>query len=231
MKRLLIGGGLALLLVIGGVLIGRMTSTGIEPTVQRTVVSTIQREAGASFYVTGMLDVTATEQVSRTETAFPVLMQLLRTAQPSWPLMGQRTVDVTVRVPGRISYGFEVSDLQPDDIRVANDGRVEVTLPPLRVHAVAPDLSRLRIKTETSGWMWVDADQVEATEREALTGVQNALRRQGEEHLQQATQPRVNTARALEEALRPALQAAGVSQPRFRFYLGADLVLEPSVDG
>lgn len=226
--RALIGGGLALVLVVGGVLIGRMQTSGVEPTVRRTVVSTIQREAEAAFYVTGTLDVTVTETVSRTETAFPVLMRILRTAQPSWPLMGERTVDVTVRVPGRISYGFDAGDLRPEDIRVGGDGRVEVGLPPLRVHAVEPDLSRLRVKTETSGWLWVDSEQIEATEREALTGVQAALRRQGKQHIEQTTQPRVNTARALEKVLRPALIAAGVDQPQFRFRIGSDLVLEPS---
>lgn len=219
---------LALLLIGGGILIGRMQSADVEPTVQRTVVTTIQQEAGAAFYVTGTLDLTATETVRRTETAFPTLMRVLRTAQPSWPIFGQGTVTVTVRVPGRVSYGFVVDDLEANDIRVGDEGVVEVRLPPLQVYAVEPDLAELAVKTETSSWLWVDKEHIDATEQSALTGVQRALRQQAEAHLRDATQPRVNTAQALEKVLRPSLQAAGIDAPRFRIRIGPQLVLEPA---
>ncbi len=219
---------LALVLIGGGVLLGRMQTAEVEPRVQRTVITTIQQEAGAAFYVTGTLDLIATETVRRTETAFPTLMRILRTAQPSWPIFGQGTVTVTVRVPGRVSYGFVVDDLAAEDIRVAEAGTVSVQLPPLQVYAVEPDLAKLAVKTESSSWLWVSEAQIEVTEQEALTGVQRALRRQAETHLREAMQPRVNTARALEQVLRPALEAAGVDDPSFRIRLGPEVVLEPS---
>jgi hypothetical protein len=46
--------------------------------------------------------------------------------------------------------------------------------------------------------------------------------------LDTATQPRVNTAKALEKLLRPVLVAAGVPNPRFRFEIGDELVMLPT---
>lgn len=111
-KRL---GWIALVIVLigGALLVGRMQTADVEPTVRRTVITTIQREASAAFYVTGTLDLTATETVSRTETAFPTLMRVLRTAQPSWPIFGEGTVTVTVRVPGAFRTASWSTTWQP----------------------------------------------------------------------------------------------------------------------
>ena len=187
--------------------------------VQRTVITTIQREAPASFYVTGTLDITVTEEVERTEQLFPTLFALLREAQPSWPGLNQATARATVRVPGRVSYGFDVSQLSPEQIRVRSDGLVEVSLPALEVYS------------EVTGWMQLFGSQEKAAEREALSGVRDALRRQGRTRIDTATQPRVNTAKALEKLLRPVLVAAGVPNPRFRFEIGDELVMQPEPRG
>jgi hypothetical protein len=202
--------------------------------VQRTVVTTIQKEAPASFYVTGTLDVAVTEEVERTEQLFPVLFALLREAQPSWPgidRVNQGAARATVRVPGRISYGFDVSQLTPEKIHVRQDGLVEVTLPALRVYSAEPYLRSLEVKTEATGWMQLFGSQEKAAEREALSGMQEALRRQGEAHINTSAQPRVNTAKALEQLLRPVLIAAGIPNPRFRFEIGDQLVMLPRPQG
>lgn len=188
-----------------------------EAEVERTVISTIQREAAAAFYVTGTLEIAVTEEVERTEQLFPTLFALLREAQPSWPGLNRATSRARVRVPGRASYGFDVSRLSAEDIRVRDDGRIEVVLPALSVYATEPRLKRLEVKTEATGWMRLFGSKEDEVERQAVAGVREALRRQAEEHLEQAVQPRVNTARALEHLLRPALMAAGVRDPRFRF--------------
>lgn len=195
--------------------------------VQRTVVTTIQREAPASFFVTGTLDITVTEEVEHTEQLFPTLFALLREAQPSWPGINRGTARATVRVPGRVSYGFDAAQLTPDHIRVQSDGEVHVALPALRVHAAEPYLRQLEVKTEVAGWMRLFGSQERDAEREALAGVRAALRRQGQAHLETATQPRVNTARALETLLRPVLVAAGLPNPQFRFEISDELVMEP----
>jgi DNA repair ATPase RecN len=59
----------------------------------------------------------------------------------------------------------------------------------------------------------------------ALEGVTEALRRQAQRRVRNAAQPRVNTARALEAMLAPALQASGLPDPRFRIHLGNGLVV------
>jgi hypothetical protein len=195
--------------------------------VQRTVVTTIQREAPASFYVTGTLDITVTEEVTRTEQLFPTLFALLRQAQPSWPGLNQASARANVRVPGRISYGFDVSELSAEQIRVESGGRVSVSLPALTVYSAEPYLRQLEVRTEATGWMQLFGSQEEQAQRDALGGVRDALRRQGQAHLNTATQPRVNTAQALEKLLRPVLRAAGVPNPQFRFEIGDELVLQP----
>ena len=202
-----------------------------EAEVQRTVIATLQQEAPASFLVTGTLQITITEEVERSEQLFPTLFLLLRQAQPSWPGWNQATARATVRVPGRISYGFDVSALTPDQIRVRESGLVEVRLPELRVHAAEPFLEQLEVKTESTGWMRLFGSKEDEVEREALAGVRETLRQQGEARLAQATQPRVNTARALEKLLRPVLIAAGVQNPQFRFEIGDEIVMEPRRDG
>lgn len=62
---------------------------------------------------------------------------------------------------------------------------------------------------------------------EALSAVESAFRDQAQRRLEAATQPRVHTARALEAMLRPALQAAGLSSPRFRIHVGDRRTLQP----
>jgi len=133
-----------------------------------------------------------------------------------------------VRVPGRVAYGFDVSQLRAEQIRVRPDGLIEVSLPVLAVYSAEPYLGQLEVKTEATGWMQFFGSQEQAAEREALRGVRDALRRQGQVRLDTATQPRVNTAKALEKLLRPVLVAAGVSNPRFRFEIGDELVMLPT---
>lgn len=226
------GAALAAVVFVGvvGVLVWLLRPRFDAEEVRRTVVTTIQQEAPASFYVTGTLEVTVTEEVAHTRQLFPTLFALLREAQPSWPSANLATSQATVRVPGRISYGFDVTALDSEDIDVEENGVVHVRLPALSVFATEPYLEHLEVKTETTGWMRLFGDREEEAEREALAGLREALRRQGEVRLEEATQPRVNTARALEALLRPALVAAGVPNPRFRFAIDDELVLQPRGD-
>lgn len=186
-----------------------------EEEVQRAVVTTIQREVPASFFVTGVIEATATTTVRNTKYLLPDLLGL-----------NLGTTQATVRMPGRISYGFDAAVLRPEMIRLGDDDVVEVTLPELRIHAVEPDLSAMEVQT-TVGWARLHSSSGQRVEQQAMEHVQRGLRRQGQDHLQRSTQPRLNTARALEKLLTPVLQAAGMAEPRFRFQIGPHLVLTP----
>ncbi len=227
-ERVAVGGGVVLGLLLAAALVwwGRGPS---EATVRRTVITTVEEEAPASFLVTGTLDLQVTVALDSSQYLTPDWMTtMLQMTQPGTLALLRGRSRAEVRVPGRVSYGFDVQALTPEMIRLSGDEVVELELPRLSVHSVSPKLSRLEVRTSNAGWMRVlpsDAnDQVRAA---ALSAVEPAFRRQAERRFETATQPRLNTARALETMLRPALQAAGLSAPRFRVRVNDRLVLQP----
>lgn len=187
-----------------------------EETVRQVVVSTIQREAPASFYVTGYVDLTTAITVKSTKRLFPDALGGLDLG----------TTQTTVRVPGRISYGFDVTQIRPEAIQLGPDGTVEVTLPELSVYAVEPDLEAMEVETSV-GWARMSWSSGRRVEQQAIRRVREAMREQGRAHVERATEPRVNTAMALEQLLTPVLHAAGVPDPHFRFKVGPEMVMEP----
>lgn len=184
-----------------------------EDAVRQAIHATLQREAPASFLVTGELDLTATATVRSTRYLLPDLLRLR---------LG--SASATVRLPARASYGFDVGELRAESIRVT-DSVIEVAVPELRVYAVDANLSAMEVRTE-EGWRAISPSS-EPARKEALERVEEAIRAQAAAHLQDSSQPRVNTARALEAMLRPPLEAAGVRNPRFSFLLGGRLRVEP----
>lgn len=226
-QRVAIGGGVvAGLVLIAVVLWSRGPS---DATVRRTVITTIQDEAPASFLVTGTIDVSVTVRVDSSQFLTPSwLTYLLQKTQPSALALMQGGSETQVRVPGTVSYGFDVRALKPSMITVEDDGEVAVALPSLSVHSVEPDLSALEVRSENSGWMHVlPSGMPDAVRTQALGAVREAFQSQAERRLESATQPRVNTARALEAMLRPPLKAAGVDGPQFRIRVGENLVMQP----
>lgn len=225
--RAAIGGGVVAGLVLAAVLVwSRGPSDG---TVRRTVITTIQDEAPASFLVTGTMDVSVAVRVDSSQFLTPSwLTFLLEQTQPSALPLVLGGAETQVRVPGTVSYGFDVQTLTPSMITVQEDGQVGVVLPTLSVHSVASDLRRLEVRSRTSGWMRVLPSKMpDEVRTRALGAVKEAFQAQAEQRLASATQPRVNTARALEALLRPSLKAAGVDAPRFRIRVGEELVLQP----
>ena len=225
--RAAIGGGVVVGLLLIAVMLWRQGPS--DATVRRTVITTIQDEAPASFLVTGTMDVRVTVRVDSSQFLTPSwLTYLLKQTQPGALALLYGGAETRVRVPGTVSYGFDVQALNPSMITVQDDGLVGVALASLSVYSVAPDLEKLEIRSQTSGWMRVlPSDMPEEVRTQALGAVKDAFRAQAERRLDGATQPRVNTARALEAMLRPSLQAAGVDTPRFRIRVGDGLVLQP----
>lgn len=177
-----------------------------ERKVQQAVVATVQRETPSSFFVTGKLQTTATSTITNDKIFLPGVLDL-----------NVGTTETTARVPGTIHYGFDVSRLRAEDIQVAPGGdTVTVTLPALAVHSVEPNLRHMQLKTQ-SGWTRMYDDSRAQTREAALNLAQDALKKQGRQHLADSRQPRYNTAQAMETLLTPVLKAAGARDPVLRF--------------
>ena len=214
-RNLVLAAVLALALVTLATLAYRVWTTRpriTETEIRELVHTSIQREATASFFVTGYLEVTTTAIVDNTRILLPDLLDLR---------LG--TTRVTVRAPGRVSYGFDISNLQEEMIRIEEDV-VWIQIPLLEVYSTEPDLSQLEVETDV-GWARLPSSG-RSPERRAVAELDSALRRQGEAHLASAVQPRVNTARALERLLVPVLGAAGIRSPQLRFELGEGVLLQ-----
>lgn len=186
-----------------------------EEDVRDVVWSTIQREAPASFLVTGIVDVTTVTRVENTKRVLPGIIGF-----------DLGTTSATVRVPGRISYGFDIRDFRPEMIELRDDGVIEVRVPAPSVYAVEPNLEQMEIETRR-GWARMSQQTQEQVRDRAIELVQRTMRTQGERHLQGSSQPRINTADALDRMLRPVLIAAGIPDPQIRFRVGRAIVVEP----
>jgi len=179
-----------------------------ESEIRDIVYSTIQRETAESFLVTGSIEVTAATRVENTRTFLPGIVGL-----------DLGTTSATVRIPGRISYGFDVRNLTPSMIRVVGDSVVEVTVPEPVVYSVEPNLEQMEVETRR-GWARISLSTVDEVRTRAIVLAQRTLRAQGESHLRSSSQPRINTADALYEMLHPVLVAAGMPDPELRFRIG-----------
>ncbi len=205
----------AVVLVVTIALLARraLVPTFTEEQVRASVLTTIQREAQASFLVTGTLDIVATTTVANTREILPQILDL-----------SLGTSKATVQVPGRAFYGFDVRSLKPAHIRVVGDTLIEIDVPQPRVYSVEPNLSEMRVWTER-GWARSGASTQRA-ERRALTLINGALMRQADAHVQTSMQPQVNTAQALKHMVTPALHSLGLTSPIFRFRIGERIVME-----
>jgi hypothetical protein len=190
-----------------------------ETQLRETVVTTLQSEAEEAFLVTGVLKMTATSTAATTDYLLPHSFRLR---------MG--STEATVRMPGHVTYGFHLEALRPEMIHLTPEGVVEVQLPPLQPYSVDAQFDQIQIQTQSGGWQrWVsDEERQDAVRKRAMQSAYTALRRQAARHLETATQPRINTARALEQLLRPVLQAAGYDEPRFQFEIAPDVQVSPS---
>ncbi len=187
-----------------------------EDDVQRAVVATLQQESPASFYVTGTMELTVTATVENTKVFLP-----------QWVGFSLGTSTATVRLPGRALYGFDIRALDAEDIRLREDGRVEVHIPELRVYAVDPALSEMEVRTE-EGWARAFGDSEERVRHEALRVTEEALLAQARQRLARSEQPRIHAAEALRKLLAPVLKAAGVENPRIVIQVTPELIMNPA---
>ena len=231
-RRAAIGWAALLLLATGALVwVLRQPSPGA---VRTTVITTIQEEAPASFLVTGTLEITTEVRIDSSVYLTPDwLTRMLQASQPGLLSWMEGTAHTTIRVPGRVSYGMEAALLTEDMVDVRRDGSVWLTLPPLAVHSVEPDLSRLEVQMGADGWLRLaPSDAHDAVRQSALAAVDDAFRQQARAHIDSATQPRIHTADALATLLRPALAAAGVAPDAFHVRINDRLTYtaSPSAD-
>ncbi|MEM6782745.1 MAG: DUF4230 domain-containing protein [Bacteroidota bacterium] len=190
---LLVALGILLTVAVQGWLHGEGLT---EAEAQTIVVDTVLRDRPEAFLVTGTLEFsTGLEQRSR-KVLLPGMLDL-----------DLGTTVVRVRAPARAAYGFDASELRPEDIQVRGDTLV-LPLPRLSVFAVEPDLVAMEMQTET-GWARMQSRSGNTQERAALGQLLPAMRDRAERYLLDAEPPRANTIRAIERMLRPALLAAG----------------------
>jgi hypothetical protein len=184
-----------------------------ETEVREAIYGAVQSEADTAFVITGYVEVIATTRSASTLLLLPGMLNL-----------SLGTTQATVRVPGRVAYGFDLGDFNPEMIRARGD-TIEIELPLIRVFSAEPDLATLEVETQT-GWARAATTARDAQQR-AVQLLTEALRRQGEAHVQQTTQPQVNTARALRRMAEPVVIRLGIPDPHFRVYLGEGLLMEP----
>lgn len=183
--------------------------------VREALYSTIQRETPASFLVTGTLDIIAETEIEASRRLLPGIVGLnLGTSRAS------------VRVPGRVSYGFDIQQLEPDMISFLNDTIIELRLPELSIHSVEPRLGGLEVATERGWTRW--APDPDSLEQQALSFAENALRRQALAHLQDSLQPRINTAAALERMMRPVLDGLGHHRAAIHVRINPRVTVSPA---
>ncbi|MBR9989309.1 MAG: DUF4230 domain-containing protein, partial [Gemmatimonadetes bacterium] len=206
--RVLLAVGVLLLVGAAGLYLWSVRPRLSETAVRDVIYSTIQRESPASFLITGTLEVTATTRVANTRTLLPGVMGI-----------DLGTTSATVRVPGRVSYGFDVREITQDMIRVLPGDTIEVTVPEPSVFSVEPNLVQMEVETQR-GWLRLSQATTDDVRGRAIQLVQQALRAQGEAHLRDSSQPGINTADAMYDMLRPALVAAGIDDPIIRFRIG-----------
>lgn len=194
---------LLLVIVAVGVLTWWVPRQFTQSDVHTVITTTLQQEAQQSFLVTGELRATATLDTEDTKRMLAFLPSSFSTSR------------VTVRVPARLLYGFDVRDLGPRHVRLAEDGVIEVRVPNLKLYAVETLLEDVEIESDRG--LLRSTDSVQEQIERGLEAVRPALRKQGEAHLAQNRQPRENTTEALEAMLTPAFIAAGMASPQFRF--------------
>lgn len=195
----------ALVILVRGFDPARLLPKISEEQVRQSVLTAIQQESPAQFYVTGTLDVTTTSISKSKKVLLPSLIGI-----------DMGTTVSSVSMPGRASYGFDVNQLRAEDIDLQGDSVIVITLPTLSVHAVEPDLAKMQTVTST-GWARTESRSGKRMERRSLEAAIPAMREQASAHIANSVQPVVNTQLALEKLLRPVLKAIGLGDLPLRF--------------
>ncbi|MFO8099848.1 MAG: DUF4230 domain-containing protein, partial [Salinibacter sp.] len=107
-ERIAVAGGLLLGLLLAVAVVWRDGGPS-EDAVRRTVITTVEDEAPASFLVTGTMDVHVEVAIESAQYLTPDwLTSILQVTQPGSLALFWGESRTQARVPGRVSYGFDV---------------------------------------------------------------------------------------------------------------------------
>ena len=214
-RRRFFVGVLGVAVLIVGVVVGiRLSPPRLSvDDVRSAVVTTLQSESPESILVTGSITVAVTTVSSNTRYLLPGMVTL-----------DLGTTEATARVPGTVNYGIDVSELDTTRIRII-DGVLYLTIPTIRVISVEPDLTALELETRV-GWARTHAGSGAEATRDAMRRITGALREQGDRHVSEALQPRINTAHAIMDVVSRALLAAGLEVEDVRIEVSPGIVVE-----
>jgi hypothetical protein len=190
---------LAVLLIVGGIFIGmsmKMPSLTSHQ-LQQLAFTTITQEADTTFFVTGYYDLDVTTRVKDNKTLWGISLG---------------TNEVNLRVPGRVSYGFNIGQLKQDDVQILKGDTVVVRIPKVGIFSVEPYLNKMDMQTQV-GWARLYAYSGQALEHEAVKRLPSEMRNVAENRLQTTKQPYQNTEKSLRRLLTPIFQAVGIAKP------------------
>ncbi len=178
--------------------------------VKEIIISKLHREHPAAFLVSGYLDVSAEITQENTKYLFPDYFD---------KSISLGTTKSTIRLPGRVSYGVDLLKIGDSSITFEPNNVVVITVQELEVEAVDADLARMEVQTEV-GWARLHSRSGQATEKRAMVIAKEALEAEAISHLETSPQPVFNTESALSRILVPALESAGITDPKIRFRRG-----------
>ena len=171
--------------------------------VRQAVITRLIDERQESFLIAGYLDIDAEVTQANTKYFFPEYFE---------NQFSLGTTRSTVRLPGRATYGVDLSRIYPVSVTLEADSIVVVSISGLEIKSVEPKLAEMQIQTEV-GWARLSARSGRTVERRAIVFAQEALRKEAEEHLTTSSQPLLNAEVAMGHLLVPVLQAAGIRNP------------------
>ena len=174
-----------------------------ENVVRRTVITELRSENPAAFLVTGVIELTADITEENTKYFFPEYFD------DSFSLGTTRS---NVRLPGRVTYGVNLQNLDSNHISYVADSLVIIRLPQIEIQSVEADLASMQVWTEV-GWARLHSRSGRAVERRAMIEANDALRTQAELFVQTNAQPLANTELAFSNLLRPVLMNLGIQNP------------------
>lgn len=189
----------AIFMIGAGILIGIswQVPSLTKHQVENLAFTTIVQEADTTFFVTGYYDLDTTVRVKDDKTMWGISLG---------------TTEVNLRVPGRVSYGFNIGQLKREDIQVLQGDTVLVLVPPMSIYSVEPYLEKMDMQTEV-GWARLYAYSGQALEHQAMKRVPSQMRGVAENRLKTSKNTYKNTEKAIRRIVTPMLQSVGMTNP------------------
>lgn len=174
-----------------------------ENVVRETIITQLRSETPMAFLITGALELSADITEENTKYFFPEYFD---------DRFSLGTTRSNVRLPGRVTYGVNLQDIDSTHISLENDSLIIIRFDEIEIQSVEADLESMQVMTEV-GWARLHSRSGQAVEKLAMIEATNALRVQAGQYIQTNAQPLNNTEQALSDMLKPVLQSLGIQNP------------------